>query len=120
MKPTAARRSSPSAAMFAVAGRARCLPGEIVSEKRAALSFRLGLAVLIAVYAVLYGAMLVATDFVPYVLDNNESFSNLNHARNLIEFGAAKSFGLADEAVSPHRARSCVSIDSRGRKRRVA
>lgn len=87
--------------MFAVAGRARGLPGEIVSGKRAALSFGLGLAVLIAAYAVLYGAMLVATDFVPYVLNNNESFSNLNHARNLIEFGATKNFGLADDAVSP-------------------
>lgn len=101
-------------------GQGAWLAGRDRLGKRAALSFRLGQAVLIAVYAVLYGAMLVATDFVPYVLDNNESFSSLNHARNLIEFGAAKSFGLADEAVSPHRARSCVSIDSRGRKRRVA
>ena len=101
---TVIRRNHLFAALSTIAGDARAFLGGAISGKGAVLSLGLGLAVLLAVYAVLYGAMLVATDFVPYVLDNNESFSSLNHARNLIEFGAAKSFGLADEAVSPHAA----------------
>ncbi|RMF09324.1 MAG: hypothetical protein D6763_07920, partial [Alphaproteobacteria bacterium] len=74
------------------------------TSERDLLSFGAGLVVLLAIYFVLYGALLVASDFVPYVFDNNESFSNLNHARNLITFGVAKSIGLADEAVSPFAA----------------
>lgn len=38
---------------------------------------------------------------VPYVMDNNESFSSLNHAHNLWSFDFFRSFGLTDEAVSP-------------------
>ena len=58
----------------------------------------------IAVYFAAYGWLLVATDFLPYVMDNNESFSSLWHARSLYDFGVGKSWGLADEAFSPHAA----------------
>ncbi len=85
----------------AIAEKAAVRPEKTAAWMASALSHRVGLAVVLTVYVLLYGTMLVATDFVPYVLDNNESFSSLNHARNLIEFGAAESFGLADEAVSP-------------------
>lgn len=55
-----------------------------------------------ALYVVLYAALLVETGGLPYVMDNNESFSSLWHARNLFEYGLSGSFGLADEAFSPH------------------
>ena len=66
--------------------------------------FRVSLAVLLALYALLYGGLLLATDFLPYVMDNNETFSSLWHAANLYEFGVSRSWGLADEAFSPHPA----------------
>jgi hypothetical protein len=34
----------------------------------------------------------------PFVIDNNESFSALTHAMNLFHFGFSNSFGLTDEA----------------------
>lgn len=49
-------------------------------------------------YLVTYGWLLVATDGLPYVFDNNESFSSLWHARNLYYFGLERSAGLTDEA----------------------
>lgn len=58
----------------------------------------------IGVYFAVYGWLLVATDFLPYVMDNNESFSSLWHAANLYNFGVENSRGLADEAFSPHAA----------------
>ena len=38
---------------------------------------------------------------IPYVMDNNETFSTLNHAHNLWTFDFFRSFGLTDEAASP-------------------
>lgn len=58
----------------------------------------------IAIYFFVYGWLLLATDFLPYVMDNNESFSSLWHAANLYDFGLEKSWGLADESFSPHAA----------------
>ena len=46
--------------------------------------------------------MLIATDFLPYVTDNNESFSSLWHAYNLYHFDIRESAGLTDETFSPH------------------
>lgn len=57
---------------------------------------------IVVVYVGLYGAMLVYTDGLPYVMDNNESFSSLWHAANLYHFGPGQSYGLADESFSPH------------------
>ncbi len=50
------------------------------------------------VYLVLYTAFLVKTNFLPYVFDNNESFSAYVHGSNLYHFGLSKSYGLTDEA----------------------
>jgi hypothetical protein len=55
--------------------------------------------VLIALlYVIIYGTLLVCTDGLPYGMDNNETWSNLGHAKNLYDYGFSKSKGLADEA----------------------
>ncbi|GIW80455.1 MAG: hypothetical protein KatS3mg105_2262 [Gemmatales bacterium] len=54
-----------------------------------------------ATYFSVFGTLLVCTDGLPYVLDNNESYSSLWHAYNLRNFDFWQSFGLADEACSP-------------------
>ncbi len=59
---------------------------------------------LIIAYMLVFGVLLVKTDFLPYVMDNNESFSSLWHAYNLYHFDIAKSAGLADEAFAYHEA----------------
>ena len=48
----------------------------------------------VAVYVWLY----LTGGGLPYVMDNNESFSTLWHARNIYEFGIQESWGLADES----------------------
>lgn len=67
---------------------------------RANTSIKL-LVVLLSVYAAVYGWILVSTGFMPYVMDNNESFSVLVHASNMYRFSFWKSFGLTDEAYGP-------------------
>ena len=59
-------------------------------------------AAVLLLYVVLYGWMLLATDLLPYVMDNNESFSSLWHAANIYNFGITQTYGLADESFSPH------------------
>lgn len=66
--------------------------------------FKKYLAILLVSYIGVYGTFLIATDFFPYVMDNNESFSSLWHAFNIYQFGILDSAGLADEAFSPHAA----------------
>jgi hypothetical protein len=53
------------------------------------------------IYFILYGWLLLRSGGLPYVTDNNESFSVFIHSRNLFTFGVDKSFGLADESDSP-------------------
>jgi len=60
-----------------------------------------GLVLVLACYVLVYGLFLWLTDFIPYVMDNNESFSSLGHAYNLYHGDLLKSFGLTDEAFSP-------------------
>ena len=60
------------------------------------------LGALIIAYVAGYGVLLMATDGLPYVMDNNESFSTLVHATNLYQFGLSKSWGLTDEAYGPN------------------
>ncbi len=57
-------------------------------------------AILALVYLVYYGAILIKSGGIPYVMDGNESFSTLWHAYNLFHFKFADSFGLTDEAIS--------------------
>ena len=49
-------------------------------------------------YLLFYGWLLARSDWFPYVMDNNESFSSLWHATNLYHFGLERTFGLTDEA----------------------
>ena len=49
-------------------------------------------------YVLFYGWLLARSDWLPYIMDNNESFSSLWHASNLFNFGLERSFGLTDEA----------------------
>jgi hypothetical protein len=55
-----------------------------------------------AAVAVVYIALVIAlislSRGVPYVMDNNETWSNLGHAKNAFDYGFAVSKGLADEA----------------------
>jgi len=51
-------------------------------------------------YILCYGWLLWSSDFLPYAMDNNESFSSLVHAFNLTHFDLSRSFGLTDEAVA--------------------
>lgn len=60
----------------------------------------------VAVYIIIYGGLLLKTDGLPYVIDNNESFSSFWHARSLYENGVAKTKGLADEVFAWHVAAS--------------
>ena len=50
-------------------------------------------------YVAVFGSFIYVNDFIPYVFDNNESFSSLLHARNIFEFGLRGSWGLTDESV---------------------
>ncbi|MBV9597050.1 MAG: hypothetical protein JOZ87_09300 [Chloroflexi bacterium] len=61
----------------------------------------LGIALL---YVVAYGWLLASSSFLPYVTDNNESFSAFFHGSNMFRFGIAGSFGLTDESFSPDAA----------------
>jgi hypothetical protein len=67
------------------------------------LSFRVdpGIAIILIVYIIWYGFLILHGNGIPYVMDNNESFSSLNHAYNLWNFDFFRSYGLTDEAVSP-------------------
>jgi hypothetical protein len=58
----------------------------------------------LSLYVTLLLALLISSGFVPYVTDNNESFSAAIHARNMVGYGLGNAMGLADEATSASRA----------------
>ncbi|HEY1980248.1 MAG TPA: hypothetical protein VGH13_09165 [Xanthobacteraceae bacterium] len=60
--------------------------------------------VILSVYVGYYAYIIIRGHGVPYVMDNNETFSALLHARNLWSFDFFRSFGLADDATSPFAA----------------
>ena len=60
-----------------------------------------GLTAVLLLYFIIYGWLLWFSDYLPYVFDNNESFSALVHAYNLYHGDLSKSFGLTDETFSP-------------------
>jgi hypothetical protein len=70
----------------------------LASHEHKALTFRQGLWILALVYTVLATLYLIGYQGIPYVFDNNESFSSIVHAKNLIQFDFFKSFGLTDES----------------------
>jgi hypothetical protein len=77
-------------------------------------SWRLGAWVVCVVYIALYSWGLVATAGLPYVMDNNESFSAYVHGYNMFHFDWGKSFGLTDEAASPFAAGHPVAHTHQG------
>ena len=54
--------------------------------------------VLVCLHQLYFGWFLLRSDFVPYVLDGNETFSVWWHSHNLYTFSFWKSFGLTDES----------------------
>jgi hypothetical protein len=60
-----------------------------------------GLSAVVLAYCVVLGGLLAFTDGLPYVLDNNETFSSLMHARSMMRFGVRETLGLTDEAFGP-------------------
>jgi hypothetical protein len=64
-------------------------------------SWRLGAWVVCVAYVALYSWGLIHAGGLPYVMDNNESFSAYVHGYNMFHFDWGKSFGLTDEAASP-------------------
>lgn len=62
------------------------------------LTYKQGLLTLGIIYFSLMVAYLISYQGIPYVFDNNESFSSIVHARNLIQFDFFKSYGLTDES----------------------
>jgi hypothetical protein len=57
-----------------------------VAQRRSVDFLALGL-----IYSLVYGSLLLATNFLPYVFDNNESFSAFIHGENLFKFGLESS-----------------------------
>jgi hypothetical protein len=85
----------------AVRARAAALRGWV---ERLPADYRRGLGLTLGLYVLLYGALLVYTRGLPYVMDNNESFSAFVHASNLYHFPFSRTLGLTDEAFSPNEA----------------
>lgn len=64
-------------------------------------AYRFGLILILSVYVVIFGWMLGRSDLLPYVTDNNETFSVLWHSFNLFNFDFNIAYGLTDEAANP-------------------
>lgn len=69
-------------------------------EIRIASAYGQGFAAVAAIYCLVLGIFLAVNHGLPYVFDNNETFSALVHAANLYHFGWARGFGLPDETLS--------------------
>jgi hypothetical protein len=63
-----------------------------------------GLVAVLAAHLIIFGFILVDADFLPFAIDNNESFAAWWHARNMHAYGFASTSGLADESFSYDRA----------------
>ena len=61
-------------------------------------SYKLAILIVLLSYLIIYLMFLWGTNFLPYVFDNNETFSSLIHAKNIFHFGIKSSFGLSDES----------------------
>lgn len=59
---------------------------------------------LIVCYFLAVGALIAANGFLPFITDNNETFSSLAHASNIYNFGFRGTYGLTDETISPFAA----------------
>lgn len=65
-------------------------------------NFNRGLSVVAVAYLIIFGGLLFFSHGLPYVMDNNESFSAFVHGYNMFHFDWGRSFGLTDEASSPY------------------
>lgn len=74
--------------------------------RRTARAYSSWLPILAVIYLLLYGSLLLSTRGYPYVLDNNESYSSLWHARSLFVNGTSHTIGLTDEVFSTSPAAS--------------
>jgi hypothetical protein len=59
---------------------------------------------ILVLYVAVYGGLLATSGGMPYVLDNNESFSDFWHAANLRQFGFSNSYGVTDESYGSNAA----------------
>lgn len=57
-----------------------------------------GLLIVLTAYCSIYLSLLSFSSFLPYAMDNNETWCNLGHAKNVCDYGISKNKGLADEA----------------------
>ncbi len=64
------------------------------------ISYKTSLFFTLLIYCAIYSIFLIATHGLPYVFDNNETFSSLIHAQNIFHFGVKETFGLTDESNS--------------------
>ena len=76
----------------------------IFFSSRSATPVEIDLVLVIALFSAICGWFLINSDLLPYVFDNNESFSAFIHGSNLYHFGLSESFGLTDEAYGPEQA----------------
>jgi hypothetical protein len=67
---------------------------------RAGLTDKCGWRVVLAAYLLFYLGIIVWARGIPYAIDNNESFSSLEHARNLHEVSWKLTKGLTDEVAA--------------------
>ncbi len=77
-----------------VAGQRGALAKVNIAE---ALRYRNYLLLLILLYISIFSILLITGNFIPYVMDANESYSSLIHAQNLYHFGVGDTMGLTDE-----------------------
>src|SRR5688572_19106660 len=63
-----------------------------------ASAYRVYLLLVGLVYMFVYGGLLIWADGLPYVMDNNESFSTVWHAQNMATQDVSRSFWLTDES----------------------
>jgi hypothetical protein len=54
----------------------------------------------LSLFLVVTGALIVGSDFLPFGTDNNETFSSLLHARNMVQNGLFSFGGLTNETTS--------------------
>ncbi|MDB2703587.1 hypothetical protein N9Y70_02465 [Methylophilaceae bacterium] len=58
------------------------------------------LLLILFLYFAIFGSVIYLSNGIPFIFDNNESFSAWWHAYNSINFGFTDSYGLADESFS--------------------
>lgn len=74
--------------------------GGLAQGRRFLTPFWAPFVVLLCFHQLFYGWILVQSNFVPYVMDGNETFSVFWHAHNLYNYSFWKSLGLTDESFS--------------------